>query len=85
MRKAELYDSCMKLLEANFNLSILIEQLEKRLEINMSDSLALSRSLYFILHHFEPKSAIIELDCDGDGDIEVPIKKSKSELLDGYQ
>ena len=85
MRKLELYESCMQLLEANFNLSLLVEQLEKRLENNMVDSLSLTRSLYFILHNFEPKSAIIELDCDGDGDIEVPIKKSKSELLDGYQ
>ena len=87
MRKAELYESCMELLEANFNLSILIEQLEKRLAINMSDSLALSRSLYFILHHFEPKEALVELDCEGESDIDgdIPIKKSKSELLDGYQ
>lgn len=86
MRKAELYDSCMKLLEANFNLSLLVEQLEKQLQHNMVDSLSLTRSIYFILHNFEPKSAIIELDCDGDCDMEVsPPKKSKSELLDGYQ
>lgn len=85
MRKAELYDKCMLLLEANFNLFLHLEQLEKRLEINLSDSFALSRSIYFILHNFEPKSALIELDCEGDDEKEIsPPKKTKSELV-GYQ
>jgi len=86
MKKLELYESCMKLLDANFNLSMHIEDIEKRLAINMNDSMALSRSLYFVLHHFEPKETLVELDCEGESDVDgdIPNKKSKSELA-GYQ
>ena len=77
MRKAELYDNCIKLLEVNHELTGMIKYLEKQLQSNMVDSLSLTRSIYFILHNFEPRNHLIECDIE-DGDIEI--KKEKPEL-----
>ena len=77
MSKLELYKTCKKLHDANLDLTLMIQHLEKQLRSNIVDSLSLSRSLYFILHNFEPKSAIMECD-EEEGDIEI--KKDKQEL-----
>ena len=78
MRKAELYDNCIKLLEVNHNLTGMIKHLEKRRHGDMIDLLSFSRSMMFLLNNFEPKSMIME--CDEEDDSEIPIKKDKQEL-----
>lgn len=82
MTKSQLYENCIKLYDANHNLTLLVEELEKRRHGDMIDLLSFSRSMMFVLNNFEPRNHLME--CEEGDDSEIPIKKSKREL-EGYQ